>query len=297
MRKTNLKQPQIRVIRADLLDQKIIREIIDGKTKKYEYQFDAPDLNTKVFEELRNAKLEDLKKMIEYVETDKCRMNFLCDFLGDKIPPVCGKCDNDCNNYLTTDITREWIDKIEDFWANYFPVLELESSRSKLKNGIAASFYGKLNAGNIIEKCKYKDGGDFPDLLLQLTLSAFYEKLAEDKFDMIVYVPPVEAGDLVKNFARKISLRLNIPLSYNLKRQGNGKPQRLLKNKVLKRDNVSEAFIYTDPDEIKDKSILIIDDVFDTGATINALGKLFSKSGVKKIVPLVIAKTMGGDLS
>jgi len=297
MRKTDLRQTQIRVIRADLLEQKIIREVIEGKSKKYEYQFNAPDLNTEVFEELRNTKLRDLRKMIEYAKTDKCRMKFLCDFLGDTIPLECEKCDNDCNNYLITNITQEWIDKLKDFWANYFPVLELESSRSKMTNGIAASFYGKLNVGNTIERCKYKKGGDFPDSLVEITLRAFDKKLAGEKFDMIVYVPPVESGDLVEKFAQKISLNLNIPLSYNLKRQKDGKPQRVLQNKVLKKDNVSDVFIYANPDEIKDKTLLIIDDVFDTGATINALGRLFTKSGVKKVVPLVIAKTMGGDLS
>ncbi|MDO8951032.1 MAG: helicase-related protein, partial [Draconibacterium sp.] len=69
MRKTNLKQTQIRVIKADLIEQKIIREVTFGKSKKFEYISGAPQLNAKVFEELRAGKTNDLEKMIEYVET------------------------------------------------------------------------------------------------------------------------------------------------------------------------------------------------------------------------------------
>lgn len=70
MRKTNLKKNQIRVIKSDLIDQKIIREFTIGKSKKFEYITNAPRLNTKAFEELRASKTKDLEKMIEYVETN-----------------------------------------------------------------------------------------------------------------------------------------------------------------------------------------------------------------------------------
>ena len=50
MKKANLKQTQTRVIKADLIDQGIIKEVLYGRTKKYEYQFNAPALNTARFE-------------------------------------------------------------------------------------------------------------------------------------------------------------------------------------------------------------------------------------------------------
>jgi len=75
MKRTNLKQTQIRVIKADLIEQGIIREVMIGKSKKYEFVPNSQLLNTKSFEELRNAKLNDLEKMIEYVETNKSRIS------------------------------------------------------------------------------------------------------------------------------------------------------------------------------------------------------------------------------
>lgn len=48
-------------------------------------------------------------------------------------------------------------------------------------------------------------------------------------------------------------------------------------------------------DIIKGKSILLIDDIFDSGATIKEIGKLLTGLGAVKIAPLVIARTVGGD--
>ena len=64
----------------------------------------------------------------------------------------------------------------------------------------------------------------------------------------------------------------------------------------MKKDNVSGAFIYLQPEEVKGKSLLLVDDIFGSGATIKELGKLFTNLGAIKITPLVIAKTVGGDI-
>ena len=68
MRKTNLNQTKIRVITADLIEQGIVKEIIDSRSKKYEYQFDAPQLDPMAFEKLREFKLKELEKIVEYGE-------------------------------------------------------------------------------------------------------------------------------------------------------------------------------------------------------------------------------------
>ncbi len=59
---------------------------------------------------------------------------------------------------------------------------------------------------------------------------------------------------------------------------------------------MSNAFTYTAPDEIRGKSILLIDDIFDSGATIKEVGKILTNFSVTKIAPIVIARTVGGDI-
>ena len=45
MKKTNLKQNQIRVIKADLTEQGIIREVMIGNSKKYEFVANSQTIN------------------------------------------------------------------------------------------------------------------------------------------------------------------------------------------------------------------------------------------------------------
>lgn len=295
MRKTNLKQKQIRVIKADLIEQKIIREVTIGKGKKFEYITGAPGLNTKAFEELRASKTRDLEKMIEYVETTQSRMKYLCDYLGDSSSHSFNNCDNTGLKKINVVITDEWLQKLQAFREDYFPVLEVETGN--LVNGVAASYYGVSNVGNALHRSKYENGGDFPDFLLRLILKAYRKKFGQEKFDLILYVPPTKSGDLVGNFAVKVSQVLQIPVSHNLIKQRITSEQKIFENSYLKSDNVKDAFIYRNPQDINGKTILLIDDIFDSGATIKEIGRYLTNLGATKIAPLVIARTVGGDLS
>lgn len=295
MRRTNQKQTPIRVIKADLIEQGIIREAVYAGHKKYEYQFDAPQLNTQGFEELRKAKLKDLERMREYVYTDVPRMKFLCEFLGDFSRDHYENCDNTTLRKRQVKMDEEEKTRITAFRENYFPVLAVESSKSNLIDGVAASHYGVSNVGNIIHRCKYGQGGDFPDSLLKMTLRAFRKRLGNMPFDLILYVPPSVSGNLVKNFAYKIGKTLKLPVSDVLVKTRQTKAQKIFQNHVLKRDNVADAFDLMQKTEVQGKNILLIDDILDSGATIKEIGKLLTAYGATTIVPLVIAKTIGGD--
>lgn len=296
MRRTNLKQTQIRVIKSDLLEQNIIREVTIGKSKKFEYISNAPKLNVKAFEELRANKTRDLDKMIEYVETSKSRMKFLCDYLGDTGPQILNNCDNTGLEAIVSKATPEWTKNLQIFRENYFPELEVENRGTNLVNGTAASYYGVSNVGVALHRSKYENGGDFPDFLLSLILKAYRKKFGQQKFDLILYVPPTKSGDLVKNFAIKVSQVLRFPISHNLNKHRITSEQKIFENSYLKSDNVKDAFIYKTPYEINGKSILLIDDIFDSGATIKEVGRYLTNLGASKIAPLVIARTVGGDL-
>jgi len=296
IRATNLTRNQVRTIKADLIEQGIINEVKSGTRKKYMYKYGAPVLDTAAFENLRKAKIDDLTKMIDYVHSKDCRMKILCDYLGDVGTAKCQHCDTDTAQYIHVNMEKEWVEKIDAFRSEYFPPIDIANSKSSLITGVAGSYYGVSSVGAAIHRCKYEHGGDFPDFLLKLTIKAFRKHFGEEKFDLMVYVPPTESGDLVKNFAVKIATALGIPISHNLMKTSATKPQKIFQNSLLKCDNVAGAFDVKTKQEINGKSILIIDDICDSGATIKEIGKLLTTLGAIKIAPLVIAKTVGGDL-
>ncbi|MDH5187221.1 MAG: HRDC domain-containing protein, partial [candidate division WOR-3 bacterium] len=306
MRKMNLPRTKIEVILADLIDQGLLSETVYGRSKRYEYQFNAPPFDNMVVERLREFKLKELEKMVEYAEADRCRMFYLCDYLEDKKADNCHNCDNCRGKKLTCKINAYWQQRVDDFKDNYFPEIELvpdpqpgkslAERKNKLINGIAFSYYGFSSVGATIHRCKYKNGGNFPDFLLKGVLKAYRSFFKEEKFDLIVYAPPTESGNLVKNFAERIATALKIPISHGLVKLRNTEPQKMLQNSTLKRDNVKGAFSYDNPFEVVGKNVLLIDDICDSKATIREIGSLMTKLGVNKIAPLVIARTIGGDL-
>ena len=295
IKKANLKQNQFRVIKADLVEQGIIREIRSGSSKKYEYIYGAPPLNTLAFTELKKVKTDDLESMIGYIETTGSRMKYLCDFLGDNTDHEFKNCDNTSLKKMSIKMTPEWEARVQEFRENFFPTLDV--AVANMVEGVAASYYGVSTVGDTLHKCKYETGRDYPDHLLRLTLKAFRKKYGQEKFDLVVYVPPTKSGNLVQNFAEKIAGVLKFPISHNLIKTRVTSPQKIFENSYSKKDNVKDAFRYAVPSEVQGKSILLIDDICDSGATLKEIGTLFSNLGASKIAPLVIAKTVGGDLT
>jgi ATP-dependent DNA helicase RecQ len=294
MKATNLKQNQVRTIKADLLDQKIIREVMHGRSKKYEYRYNAPKLDTTIFEALREHRLNEFDKMVKYTATKDCKMLYLCNYLGDSNLIDCDKCDSclGIDNHFEMDESDK--EKIKNFKDNFFPILKVENKTTNLINGVASSYYGFSNVGKVIHACKYENGGDYPDFLLKQTLRAYGKTFKKERFDLVVFVPPTKSGKLVENFATKIASVLKLP-TVALVKTRETKEQKIFQNSALKSENIKDAFdINTD---IMDKSILLIDDIFDSGATIKEIGKMLTKKGAKTIAPLVIAKTVGGDIA
>jgi ATP-dependent DNA helicase RecQ len=191
---------------------------------------------------------------------------------------------------------EEWSQRLQAFKEDFFPIVAVETKGSNIINGVAASYYGFSNVGASIHRSKYETKEDFPDFLLKLCLKAYRKKFGQEKFDYIAYVPPTSSGELVKNFAIKLSQVLKFPITHDLVKTRQTKQQKVFENGYLKSDNVSGAFTFNNPSVLAGKSILLVDDIFDSGATIKEIGKLFTTFGAIKIAPIVIARTVGGDL-
>ncbi len=294
-RRLNITATQAGVIKSDLIEQGIINEVKSGGYKKYEYRFGAPALNTEAFESQRKQKLREFDKMLKYVDFEGCRMNYLCEFLGDEPRDICGKCDNDTSISVNRPVAPARLEQLKEFKATFFPVLEVESTKSNITNGIAASFYGFSDVGEAIHNCKYGKGGEFPDYLVSLTVKAFKHAFDDSKYDLLMFVPSTTSGDLVKNFTLKLGRALRIPVSEGIVKTRKTESQKIFKTGILKNDNVKNAFGIQDESEVIGKSILLVDDIFDSGATIKELGRMLTRHGAKVISPIVIAKTIGHD--
>lgn len=294
VKRTNIKLGQFRTIKADLIEQGIVREVMVGRKKCYEYQYNAPELNVCPFEELRKAKLSDLDAMIRYVYTREPRMKYLCDYLGDSYSGAYTGCDNTSKTKWTSSLTTEYEQRIKDFRESYFPEISCTMRGSNMIDGVAASFYGVTEVGMAIHRSKYCGGGDFPDFLLRLTLKAYRRTFGNKRIHYVMFVPPTSSGALVENFARKVANTLGVPFSKAIVKVKQTAEQKGFHNAYGKKDNVNAAFDLNGLN-ISGLTILLIDDIYDSGATLKEIGRMLTGYGATEIVPLVIAKTVGDD--
>ena len=60
--------------------------------------------------------------------------------------------------------------------------------------------------------------------------------------------------------------------------------------KTQRIENVKNAFFVTDATKIRDKKIILIDDIYTTGCTVNECSKVLKQSGAREICVVTIAK-------
>ena len=91
------------------------------------------------------------------------------------------------------------------------------------------------------------------------------------------------------NFAKKIALKLNIPFVDAVKKIKTNKPQKLMNNSYYQAKNLDGVFEITR--RFSGESILLVDDVIDSGWTITVISALLKQKGCGKIYPIALATT------
>ena len=67
-------------------------------------------------------------------------------------------------------------------------------------------------------------------------------------------------------------------------------PQADIQEREQRLDNVSDVFSCAHPEDVRGRSILLIDDVCTTGATLNECARVLKENGAKRVVALVVAR-------
>lgn len=161
-----------------------------------------------------------------------------------------------------------------------------EANRAPLKyEGIATDLVKKLKFGN-----KQYIATELGKLMADEYLLANYN------CDIITFVPMSDKEKKERGFnqsellAREVSKRLNLPLSSALKKVKETDTQKQLTAKE-RRENLKEVFGIFDKSEVKGKIVLLIDDVFTTGATVNECSRILKKAGARQIYSLTACIT------
>jgi ComF family protein len=92
--------------------------------------------------------------------------------------------------------------------------------------------------------------------------------------------------------ARALAKKKKIPVNFSsLKRHKFTLTQTGL-NKAERKQNIKGAFEVSDKKNIAGKNVILIDDVYTTGATINECAKTLTKAGAQKVTVLTLARVL-----
>lgn len=127
-----------------------------------------------------------------------------------------------------------------------------------------------------IYKFKYQNCPNYSKTLAEIMYKAMDDKsILNYKFDLITSVP-IHKNKLKKRgynqaqlLAKQLSLKLKLPYEDIIIRIKDTKPQSSLSPKE-RNNNLNQAFKAIDNKKIFNKKVLIVDDIYTTGATINA---------------------------
>lgn len=130
---------------------------------------------------------------------------------------------------------------------------------------------------------KFKSDG--ARYLAQPFAKFMFDRLVEENINFDLIVPVPSHKDTVKArgynqatlLAKEISLLSGKPCKEVLVKNIKTKPQKSLKFKE-RQENLANSMTLTDKNLIKDKTILLVDDILTTGATLNYCSELLSKA-------------------
>ena len=159
----------------------------------------------------------------------------------------------------------------------------------------AAFIYDSVSKASIL-KLKYTDRMEYAYPLVELLYQAGSDLFS--KTDIIMPVPMHWRRRLKRKYnqadllGRLLAKKTHIP--YSSKNLIRSRHTEVQENKTLseRNRNVKDAFCIKKEQEIQSKTILLIDDVFTTGATVSNCAKTLKKAGAKAVYVLTVAKTL-----
>lgn len=156
-------------------------------------------------------------------------------------------------------------------------------------------FYGNYRSRRFMNFIKYNADREHIRYLTELAVDA--TGLKASAYDGVAYVPRLRRRekrygyDQSKEIAYAISDMFGIPVIHALRRVG-GREQKLLSASERMKNIAGKYQIRFDRDMTKRfKKILLVDDIYTTGATIKACKRILLDNVADAVVPFTIAKT------
>jgi ComF family protein len=179
-------------------------------------------------------------------------------------------------------------------------------------NRAAKQFWGRLPCDAVMAMLFFKKESRVQHLLHRLKyngqrqLGIFLGKLLGERLiqsgrysavDFVIYVPLHKKRERHRGYnqaaliAEGIAEMLAIPVLRNVLIKTKATQSQTRKGRFSRYENLKSVFEVVDPEKIRGKHILLVDDVITTGATLEACGIVLHAAGIRKLSIAAIAFT------
>ncbi len=155
----------------------------------------------------------------------------------------------------------------------------------------AAKYVYSGAAKAVLLRFKFSDNyRDCADTVFGWLLSAFEENFSMEDIDCIIPVPTFDCEKTrLSLLAKRLSLYAEVPYSPSLLKKTRKTEKQHKLSMVSRRTNLAGAF--SAGPEAGGKRVLLVDDVFTTGSTVNECSKALRAAGASEVFVLTVLKT------
>ena len=151
--------------------------------------------------------------------------------------------------------------------------------------------------GKLIEQLKYLDSEPSGRRLAGLMAKRVTQSRTYRDCEVIVPVPPSDPDateSAAVTLARQIGAMAGLPMANPLTSASERMPQKELTSLSAKQSNIAQAFAIGSPDEVAGLQVLLVDDIFDSGATMQEAAKTLLRAGAADVRLLAAVRTSFG---
>ncbi len=297
MRATGYAQSVVQNVLTDLQEQRLVERNL--KERNYTAVPRLGQVDFSAYDTVREQKLRELSHIQDYAQLRDCYMEYLTTYLGDQDDyhcRTCGQCR--ASNFPLIRLAERMLNAAKGFLEEEFlPRIEKRGTEKRPihEAGWSLSYHGTTRTGKLVRASKYEEAGPFAQSLISRAIDVVRTRYPLEAIDGIVSVPPTRSGMLVENFARQVADILGLEYLSVLAKVRQTQEQKSLSNWLQKADNVKNAFAVHFPEQIADRTLLLIDDIYDSGYMLREVGLTLMQAGAQAVYPLTITRTAHSD--
>lgn len=153
--------------------------------------------------------------------------------------------------------------------------------------------------GELLRELKYANKKENAKVLAEKIKLLIVEQPVFRTADLITIVPSTIKDryyDPLTEIITHLKNIVSVPIDCNIiTKTRTTQPMKEMSNMYQKKNNVRDAYSITNIEKIKGKKIIVLDDLFDSGCTLNEITYVLKKAGAEKVFALAITKTIHQD--